>query len=365
VTERGSDEPEEGQEESGRIAALGLALASGLRDWEKARLVERAGGPRGVLNLFAESERRSALTTARDELEKCKRHGFSVVIRGDSNYPELLEQTYDPPGALFAWGTLKTTDGLAIAIVGARRASPYGAQVAELLSRQLATRGVTIVSGLARGIDAVAHRAALEAGGRTVAVLGSGLLALYPREHEKLAARIAENGAVLSEHALEAAPLPGNFPRRNRILSGLTLGTLVVEAARGSGSLITARHAIEQNREVYAVPGPVGQTASEGCHDLIQQGAKLVTCADDVIAELPPSARARLMSKPAGVPEGKALTDHERRVLERLPRLGACDPDQLAAEGLPVRCVLAALMALELKGLIRAFPGGSYARTSD
>jgi DNA processing protein len=229
------------------------------------------------------------------------------------------------------------------------------------------------VSGLARGIDARAHEAALEAEGRTLAVLGSGLDVLYPREHRKLAERIARTAAVLSEFPLGTPPLPGHFPQRNRIVSGLALGTIVIEAAERSGSLISARIAAEENREVFAVPGPIGAPNSRGVHRLIQNGAKLITEALDVIEELRPDVQERLRhssrecEEPGrGSTSSDALGPDEKAVLEALTRNGTLDAERLLIMiGLPADRVGAALVGLEIQGRIRSFGGGFYRSTSD
>jgi DNA processing protein len=241
------------------------------------------------------------------------------------------------------------------------------------LSRDLAVRGATVVSGLARGIDAQAHRAALEVRGRTVAVLGSGLDVIYPREHKELARQIAQRAAVLSEFPLGTPPLPGHFPQRNRIVSGLALGTIVIEAAERSGSLISARLAAEENREVFAVPGPISAPNSRGVHRLIQNGAKLVTHISDVIEELRPDVRAMLQrstppcDEPAsGATTRGALEPDEKAVLEALTRNGTLDAERLVVMiGLPPDRVGAALVGLEIQGRIRSFGGGFYRSSSD
>ena len=201
-------------------------------------------------------------------------------------YPVLLCKIYDPPATLHVRGRLEALQGPAVAFVGSRRASRYGLRIAERLGYELARSGLTVVSGLARGIDAAAHRGCLRAGGVTVAVLGSGLGRIYPPEHEGLGQQIVRRGAVVSEFPWDANPLPGNFPRRNRIISGLSYGVVVVEATQRSGALITADQALEQGREVMAVPGEIDCTTSEGCHKLLQAGAKLVTCVEDILEEV-------------------------------------------------------------------------------
>ncbi len=223
---------------------------------------------------------------AEEEIRLARRHGCEIVTQLDEGYPARLREIHDPPLVIYRKGRWPQPDEAAVAIVGSRRASLYGQQAAERLAYELALRGVTVISGLARGIDAAAHRGALRADGRTVAVLGSGMSRLYPPEHEALAAEVAERGAVLSEYPMGMAPLPHNFPRRNRVISGLSLGVVVVEAADRSGALITADMALEQGREVFAVPGPVDSVTSQGTHGLLKQGARLVTSVEDIMDEL-------------------------------------------------------------------------------
>ncbi len=284
------------------------------------------------------------------ELSRASRAGVRIVTPADPEYPEPLRTIPDPPLALYIRGSLVAADAQAVAVVGSRYASPYGLQAAEQISETLAQRGVTVVSGLARGIDAAAHRGALAAGGRTLAVLGSGFGYLYPAEHEPLAAQVAEHGAVLSEYPMEMRPLPHNFPRRNRIISGLSLGVVVVEAAARSGALITADCALEQGREVFALPGPVTASTSHGTHRLIQQGAKLVTSVEDILEELGPSAGTR------------ELPGAARRVsacLRREPR----DLEAIAEEsGLALPDVSSSLLQLELSRLARQLPGKHFVR---
>lgn len=217
---------------------------------------------------------------------KLQAMGASVITVRDFNYPPLLRQTHDPPLLLYVLGELLEQDSLAVAVVGSRRCSPYGRLVAHKLAGELTAHGLTVVSGLASGIDGAAHRGALEAGGRTIGVIASGLDIDYPREHRELKEQIARQGAVVSEVPLGTAPTPARFPVRNRIIAGLSLGTLVVEAPERSGALITARLAAEQGRDVFAVPGNVNSFHARGCHQLIRDGAKLVDKVEDILEEL-------------------------------------------------------------------------------
>ncbi|MEX5213086.1 MAG: DNA-processing protein DprA [Nitrospiraceae bacterium] len=286
----------------------------------------------------------------------------AVVSCFEAEYPSRLNQIADPPPLLYVAGRLDPADVHAVAIVGSRRSTPQGRAVTEELSRTLAQAGFTIVSGLARGIDAAAHRGALAAGGRTIAVLGCGIDHTYPPEHEKLRRQIEMHGAVLSELAMGAPPHSYHFPRRNRIISGLSLGVLVTEAALDSGSLITARLAGEQGREVFALPGSVRAETSRGPHRLIKDGAKLVETAQDVIEELLPQLdeqmRRRLaVRRDAPAKAVSPLSADESRVIAAL----SADPvhiDELTFRiQLGPAAVSAALLSLEMKGLVEQLPG--------
>lgn len=222
----------------------------------------------------------------KEELNLIKRYNIKIISFLDKGYSRNLRNIYDPPMVLYVLGDLLPQDDTAIAIVGSRLASFYGMQQAERLAFELASRGVTVTSGLARGIDSSAHRGALKAGGRTLAVLGSGIFNIYPKEHRGLAEEISENGAVISEFPMMTMPEKWNFPKRNRIISGLSLGVVVVEAAQRSGALITSDIAMEEGREVFAVPGKVDSITSRGTNRLIKQGAKLVETANDILEEL-------------------------------------------------------------------------------
>lgn len=313
-----------------------------------------------------------SLSEAEKEIVEAEKHGFHVFGFSDSAYPPLLKQIADPPLALYAKGDSNALCGHAVAVVGSRRPSAYGSSVAHRLAGDLAQRQVMIVSGMARGIDSAAHRGALEAGGKTVAVLGSGLDVIYPRENKKLAERIAGQGAVVSEFPLGTPPVPENFPIRNRIISGLSLGTVIVEAAEYSGSLITARLALEQNREVFAVPGNITSPQSFGPNLLIKQGAKLVDQWLDVVEEFPPSVRMQLLPSPAAsedsarVPSSlltTAMDADQKAVYEALKADEALFVDAICGSvSLPHPRVLAALLGLEMNGLVRQLPGMNFVR---
>ena len=288
-----------------------------------------------------------------------------LVQREDADFPRLLQEIPAPPEHLHVRGRLLDEDALAVAVVGSRQATPYGIEVAERLAFDLAARGVTVVSGLARGIDSAAHRGALEAGGRTIAVLGSGLEAIYPPENRRLAARIAAQGAVVSQFAPGARALPQHFPERNRVIAGLSLGVVVVEAAEKSGSLITARHALDLGREVMAVPGRVTSPTSRGAHRLLKDGAAPVEGWEDVVAQLPRRFRDCVSAAPPRGPRagaGEGIGEAERRLLALLGEEPAYIDDVVARSGLGAGRTAALLQALALDGLVRQLPGARFVR---
>lgn len=315
------------------------------------------------------------------ELETYRKLGIRTVFLQDPEYPSLLKQIFDPPGVLFVRGTLRPEDSVALAVVGTRHATPYGQRQTRRLVGEFVRANFSIISGLARGIDAHAHRAALEAGGRTVAVLGHGLgVDIYPPENRGLAEQILEaGGALVSEFSPYTAPSTSTFPQRNRIISGMSLGTVVVEAGARSGASITAKSAAEQGREVFAVPGPVDSSASMGCHALIRDGAKLLASVEDILEELPdmhtllpdifsggfapaaPSAAASSPAKKAAKtsvrPAELQLSAQEKQVFGEIPPDG-CTVDQLAqATGLPIHNLMTTLTMLEVKRLVKRAGG--------
>lgn len=304
------------------------------------------------------------------ELEKAKKNGIKIIALGDKEYPENLKSIYDPPIILYVKGNFEEKDNLAIAIVGSRRASIYGLTCAEKFAAELADLNITVVSGMARGVDSASHRGALKAKSRTIAVLGSGLLNIYPPENKKLFEEISEFGTVISEFPLDTKPFAGNFPKRNRIISGLSLGVIVVEASRNSGALITADLALEQGREVFAVPGKLDSVNSFGVNALIKQGAKLITSVDDVISELGPRFNHLLnASQKSEKPSEKTLTkpnfnlNEEEAALFELLQKDSKQIDELVQEShLPVANVLSTLMSLELKHAIKQLPGKIFVR---
>jgi DNA processing protein len=297
---------------------------------------------------------------ADDQLRRVNRIGARIVTLWDMEYPELLKRIYDPPVLLYVTGTLTTPDKSAVAIVGTRMPSAYGQLVTESLSRDLAQLGITIVSGLARGIDTLAHSAAVKARGRTFAVLGSGLDVPYPAENRKLLEAITTQGAVISEFPMGTKPDASNFPRRNRIVSGLSLGTVIIESAENGGAMITASTALDQNREVFAVPGSIMEKRTAGPHKLIREGrAKLIQNVDDILEELGPQVRHLL--KREHVPEAVIeMTLFEKKIYDVLKN----EPihiDALAelAET-STADALVNLLSLEFKGLVRQLPGKMF-----
>ena len=302
----------------------------------------------------------------RRELALSKSAGVEIVTLEDAAYPDSLRAIPDPPLALYIRGTLEPADAVAVSLVGSRRASAYGLRCAEQLSYALALQGVTIISGLARGIDGAAHRGALQAAGRTLAVLGSGLQHLYPPEHEELAEQISQHGALISEYPMATPPLPHNFPRRNRIVSGLSLGVVVVEAAARSGALITVDCALEQGKEVFAVPGPMNALTSQGTHQLLKQGARLVTSADDIFEELRITAQpVCAASTPPPLQHTVVQTpESQQQVLACTHPDQARDIDAIAVQsGLAMADVSSILLQLELRHMIRQLPGKQFIRT--
>lgn len=281
-----------------------------------------------------------------------------VTTLVDPDYPPLLRRTADPPARLFALGDRALLGRPAVAVVGSRRASPYGVNVASRIARELASAGITVVSGLASGIDAAAHLAALDAGGPTIAVLGTGIDVAYPRGNRALQQRIAEHGLLLSEFDDGTTPRPQNFPVRNRIIAGIAKGVVVIEAGERSGSLITARLAAEEGREVFAVPGSVFSPATKGTHRLIQDGAKLLHDLDDLYDELPELRPSRASSTAPAAPGEPALA----ALWSRVPSDEAIHPDSLVDEETPLPRLLELLLALEIAGLVRRVGGGRYVR---
>lgn len=293
------------------------------------------------------------------QLEKLEKSGAKMLTILEADYPEPLKRIYDPPPFLFVRGELRKDDAQAVGIVGSRICSTYGRQVTEMLATELSKAGLCIVSGLARGIDSVAHQAAIASGGRTVAVLGCGLDVIYPPENKGLYDEVAAHGAIVTEFEFGLRPDKYNFPSRNRIISGLARGVIVVEARRGSGALLTARHAVEQNREVFAVPGNITSATSHGTNELLKQGAAPVTQAADVLLALGlhPLQKRAAVARPT-----VKLAEREQAVYDQLsdqPQL----VDSLSQDlQRPVQEVLSLLLSLEMAGLVRQLPGKLFLR---
>ena len=333
------------------------------------------------------------------ELELIHTYGCQVITLYDASYPPHLKQIDTPPLVLYVKGELVPEDALSISFVGSRNAKDYGRKVSYRLSYQLAQRGLTVVSGFARGIDASAHRGALEAGGRTIAVMGNGLSLIYPATNKDLAEKITESGALISEFPMDAKPKPRNFPRRNRVISGLTLGTVVVEASNRSGALITARLAGEQGREVFAVPGEIFSELSTGTHKLINNGAKLINSVDDLLNELPPYVLSQVQSEASPVPDVEMeptqeasvekstsepapsqpspeaqqpvptppppdLTPDEKAIFDAIEVPSSHIDTIVRTTQLPISQVSSVLLMLELKGVVQQLPGKQFTKAN-
>jgi DNA processing protein len=324
-------------------------------------------GPSDLRSAGLEDRIVRAITTERtnidpdSELERLEEHAVRALTWNDDAYPALLKEIDDAPPVLYVRGDLSSIDEWAVSVVGTRRPTPYGRQVAEEISHQLASNRICVVSGLARGVDAIAHRAAIQAGGRTVAVLACGLDMVYPPEHAKLAREIVEHGALLSEYPIGTQPRGDYFPRRNRILSGISLGVLVVEGDVKSGAIITARWANDQNREVFAIPGSIFSPQSRGTNDLIQQGAKLVQTVEDVLEEL----NLTMVPHQIEMQELIPATDTESDLLRHISKEPIHIDEVCRQSGLPVSTVSSVLAMMELKGLIKQMGPMAFVRARE
>ncbi len=357
---------------------LVLLGVPGLGSAGLVQLIERCGSPGAVLatpaqtlaewGLSADACRwlaRPDLASVEKDLALLRRLGARVIPLGDPLYPRLLGEIPGPPMALFVRGDAGCLGERQLAIVGSRSPSPAGRETARELAFSASKTGLVITSGLARGIDAAAHRGALDAGGRTIAVMATGPERIYPAAHRRLAEHIVENGALVSEFPPGVPPRRGHFPSRNRIISGLSLGTLVVEAAMRSGSLITARLAGEQGREVLAVPGSINNPVARGCHRLIRDGARLVESIADVLEELGFMAGARAKETPAGSGQQPHGMDADEAGMLDFMGFDPAHPDELIARsGLTADAVSSILFSLELQGIIEPVPGGAFVRVS-
>ena len=313
-----------------------------------------------IEKLILSSEETSESDSLEQDIERLGAVGARIVPMTDPEYPHNLKEVFDPPPALFVRGRLVESDRFAMAVVGSRQPSPYGAAMAERLARDLASRRLTIVSGGARGIDSAAHKGALAAEGRTIAVLGCGIDQVYPPENAQLFDRIAESGAIISEFPPGAGPDAWRFPARNRLISGLSLGVIVAEGAEDSGALITAQYAADQGREVFAVPGNVDNARTRGPHRLIKDGAKLVESASDVLEELGVAIEPQQMQQLAMALDD--LSPGEAKLIELL----SLQPKQVDViideSGLQPSQVIGSLTILEMKGVVRRVPGNAYVR---
>ena len=362
---------------------VALTFVTGVGSRTAAMLIDRFGSPSACFDASRSDLQSAGLKRdsveaiksrgpreqASRQLEELARMGACVITLADLSYPALLRETYDPPIVLYLKGEFeKAMSQPAIAVVGSRHCSTYGRNVAEMLARELAARGITIISGLARGIDSTAHSGAIDGGGLTVAVMGTGVDAVYPKENKKLADRIVEHGALVTEFPLATPPVPQNFPFRNRVISGLAFGVLIIEGAERSGSLITARMAYEQGREVFAVPGNITSSKSFGPNYLIKDGAKLVQTWRDVVEELPPDLKSSILSSERCETSGQqlsidevALSEAERKVLASLKDDEPTQIDQLIS-GLSLTSgeLMSALLNLEMLDRIKQLPGKCF-----
>lgn len=361
--------------QTGETEAWLVFNSSGLTGLRQRMLIEAFGGPEQVLaasdsdlvqvegidSLHVRKLREAAARGDGPRLrQRLEEKGWRLVPITRPEYPPRLLEIQDPPPLLFVEGEITPADQLAVAVVGTRKCTPYARQMARRIGHDLAARGATVVSGLALGADGEAHEGALEAGGRTIAVLGCGLEVVYPTQHADLRTRIATSGAVVSEFPLDAPPSRESFPHRNRIISGLSLAVLVIEAPTNSGALITARLAGEQGREVFALPGDVTRPESRGSNELIRDGAMLVQSADDVLEGLGVGLEEVATTAPRAATTG--LPPEEAAVYGALEGEGGTVDDLVASTGLDAARVMAVLMLLEVKGLVRRFGGGNYGR---
>ncbi len=380
--------------EQSRMAWVALSLTPGMGPTRIARAIaylgnaervfrasltelEAAGMPAASAQFVFDGR---ALAAAEDEQKRVLEAGGKLVTQEDDDYPERLREIYDPPTVLWVRGDVRLLNRPGIGVVGTRHPSPYGAGMAQMLSRDLAGRRLVILSGMARGVDTAAHKGALEAGGKTVAIWGTGIDVIYPKENKKLAEQIlAGGGAIVSEYPMGTFPAPQNFPIRNRLISGISVGVLVVEAAEHSGTRITARCALEQNRDVYAVPGNVTNKNAWGPNTLIKQGAKLTATWEDVWEDLPSQVRLQLeeelgamsgdeskAASTASLFETAPLPEREQLVLEELRHDESTQLDEIIERLEPKVSsseIFTALFELELAGRVKQLPGKNYVRS--
>ena len=358
-------------------ALVGLNLTFDIGTIRLNKLLEYFATPENILN--APRERLSAVygigqnisngiksigqKDIDKEFEAALKLGINIIAHDDVEYPLGLKNIPDPPIVLYVKGELKPQDNISIAIVGSRRASYYGLSSAEQFARELSAKGLTIVSGMARGIDTYAHKGALKQRGRTIAVMGSGFNHIYPEENKQLAQDITRHGAVISEFPIDVGPLRQNFPRRNRVISGLSLGTLVVEAARNSGALITADFALEQGREVFALPGKIDCGTSFGTNALIKQGAKLVSCADDIIEELNIGVQKYAQEKVTQGVSVVGLAGQEAVLYEAIASHPVDLDEIIEKTRLDIGSISSMLLTLQMKRFVKQLPGKRFIKS--
>ena len=365
-----------------REALVALNMIEGVGPVRVRQLLEHFGDPAAILKAsrsqlqqvrgIGEDTANAIASWEQDldlaaELKRISDFGCRIVIQSDPEYPEMLRQIYDPPVVLYVKGDLLPADKNSVAIVGSRMTTPYGVEAARRLAYQLAYLGVTVVSGGARGIDTAAHQGALAAKGRTIAVIGTGINIVWPAENKELYDRIAGSGAVVTQFPFNRPGDKQSFPIRNRIVAGMTLGTLVVEANLTSGALITADFATEYGRQVFAVPGRIDSPRSKGCHELIKKGAKLCEGAEDILSEFeylfPASNRTLPGPEPVALP-ALTLSENEQKVFDALGKEEISIDEVIRGSGLPVSAVSAALLGLEMKRLAKQLPVKMFLRNN-
>lgn len=363
---------------------LALHFTPGVGPTGLKRLIDHFGGPRQILEakyreiVTVPGVKKAAaskicsghsLEKAKKELDRAEKAGISIITLNDSTYPAILRNIHDPPFLLYVKGAPQTLACAGIGVVGARAATEYGKRVSKNLATRLVGKGLTVISGLALGIDTAAHKGALAAGGKTIGVLGCGIDVVYPRQNVRLFREISESGAIVTEYPMGTRPEGYHFPARNRIISGLSLGVAVVEAARKSGSLITAQLALDQGRDVFAIPGRVDSNKSEGTHRLLQDGAKLVHSVDDIIEELNPGLLGENFKNPETGPNNKdfiqGLDAEAKLIYTHLDVYPKTIDEIIRGAGLKAQKVSELLLTMELKGLVAALPGNQYQKVVD
>ncbi len=357
------------------IYILGLRSISGVGNRLAERILEQVSSPKEIFSLSEkdllgiEGVRKetarsiinfSGWEVVEKNIENAKRYGFHIYTIHDENYPKNLLKIYEKPTAIYVFGEITDEDENAVAIVGSRRCNNYGKSIAKQLSNELASHGLTVVSGMARGIDSISHKAAIEEGGRTIAVMGSGLDRIYPPENSKLYKLISQNGAVISEFPMGTPPEAQNFPQRNRVISGLSKGVVIVQAGRKSGSLITANFALEQNREVFAVPGNLGNKLSEGANFLIKRGAKLIENVEDILEELNQGYNFKVKDKVLSKKTFTNLDVDQKIVVDSIGSQQLNIDELIDKTKIEYTKLSLILLDLEIKGILEQLPGKIY-----